>query len=214
MKPHVSVIAAFAAIALLAALSANGQSKPDVVNKPQSAPPPNPSSKPTAPEGVGAPVDPGKYVIGPEDILYIRTWREPDFTFPAAVRPDGKITAPWFGDVQAAGLTPAQLTKNLADLFAKILNNPDVNVFVQEVLSKKYYIDGEVGRPGSFPLVTPTTILEALSHAGGFREFANTKNIKILRGTKVLKFNYKEVTNGKHLEQNILVESGDHIIVH
>jgi polysaccharide export outer membrane protein len=213
VKPHVSVFAVLAAFAMFGGLAVSGQSKPDDV-KPQSAPPPNPAAKHTAPQGVGAAVDPGKYVIGAEDILYVRTWREPDFTFPAAVRPDGKITAPLFGDVQAAGLTPAELTKSLTELFGKIINNPDVNVFVQEVLSKKYFIDGEVNRPGSFPLVTPTRVLEALSRAGGFRDFANTKKIKILRGDKVFKFNYKEVTNGKHLEQNILVESGDHIIVH
>jgi len=200
-------------MAIFGGQAAMAQAKPDDV-KPQSQPPPNPSAKPPAVEGIGAAVDPGKYIIGPQDILFIKTWREPDFTFPAAVRPDGKITAPLSGDVQAAGFTPAQLTKNLTELFGKILQNPEVNVYVQEVLSKKYYIDGEVGRPGSFPLVTPTTVLEALSHAGGFREFANTSNIKILRGSTVLKFNYKQVTNGKHLEQNVLVENGDHIIVH
>ncbi|HYL73365.1 MAG TPA: polysaccharide biosynthesis/export family protein [Bryobacteraceae bacterium] len=213
MKPHVSVFALFTVMAMFGGLAASAQTKPDDI-KPQSAPPPNPGAKPSAPEGVGAAVDPTKYVIGPEDVLYIRTWREPDFTFPAAVRPDGKITAPLSGDVQAAGLTPAQLTKNLTELFGKYINSPDVNVFVQEVLSKKYFIDGEVNRPGSFSLVTPTRVLEALSHAGGFREFANTKDIKILRGDKVLKFNYKQVSNGKHLEQNILLENGDHIIIH
>jgi polysaccharide biosynthesis/export protein len=212
VKAHISVLTVFVSMALFGGWAAVGQVKPDDV-KPQSAAPPNPSGK-TPVEGVGAAVDPGKYVIGPEDVLFIKTWREPDFTFPAAVRPDGKITAPLSGDVQAAGLTPAQLTKNLTELFGKLINNPEVNVYVQEVLSKKYYIDGEVGRPGSYPLVTPTTILEALSHAGGFREFANTSKIKILRGSTVLKFNYKQVTNGKHLEQNILVQSGDHIIVH
>jgi len=214
VKLHVPILAILAAVALFGGMAANGQSKPDPVDKPQSAPPPNPSGKSGNVEGVGAPVDPGKYIIGPEDILFIKTWRENDFTYMAAVRPDGKITAPLSDDVQAAGLTPAELTKNLTALFSKFLNNPDVNVFVQQVLSKKYYIDGEVRKPGSYSLVTPTTILEALSNAGGFQEFANTKDIKILRGSKVFKFNYKQVTNGKHLEQNILVENGDHIIVH
>ena len=213
MKPYVPVFALLTVMAMFGGLTASGQTKPDDI-KPQSAPPPNPTGRPTTQEGVGAAVDPTKYVIGPEDVLFIKTWREPDFTFPAAVRPDGKITAPLSGDVQAAGLTPAELTKSLTELFGKIINNPDVNVFVQEVLSKKYFIDGEVNRPGSFSLVTPTRVLEALSHAGGFHEFANTKDIKILRGDKVFKFNYKQVTNGKHLEQNILLESGDHIIVH
>lgn len=158
-------------------------------------------------------VDPNKYLVGPEDLLFVKVWREPDFTLPVAVRPDGKITMPLIGEVQAAGETPLQLTKTLAELLAQYLNNPEVNVFVTEVRSKKYYINGEVQRTGSFPLVTPTRILEALSHAGGFRDFANTKKIRILRGEKVYYFNYREVTNGKRLEQNIFLESGDQIII-
>jgi polysaccharide export outer membrane protein len=88
-----------------------------------------------------------------------------------------------------------------------------VTVFVTEVRSKKFYLDGELNRPGAFPLVTPTTVLEALSHGGGFKDFANTKKIRILRGNKVYYFNYKQVTSGKRLEQNILLENGDHVIV-
>ena len=106
-----------------------------------------------------------------------------------------------------------QLTAALTQLLTKYLNNPDVNVFVTEVRSKKFYIDGEMNRPGSFALVTPTSVLEALSRGGGFREFANTRKIRVLRGGEVRRFNYKEVTRGKHLEQNIAVENGDHIIV-
>jgi polysaccharide export outer membrane protein len=158
-------------------------------------------------------VDPNKYLIGPEDVIFIRVWREPDFTLPAAVRPDGKITMPLIGDVQAGDQTPTQLTKTLTELLGKYLNNPDVNVIVTDVRSKKYYIDGEVNKPGSYLLVTPTTVLEALSIAGGFRDFANSKKIRILRKGNILHFNYKEVSGGKKLEQNILVESGDHIIV-
>ncbi len=162
---------------------------------------------------VPAAIDPHKYEIGPEDILFIKVWREPDFTFPASVRPDGKITVPLAGEIDAAGETPIQLTRNLSGLLSRYINNPDVSVFVTEVRSKKYYIDGEVNRPGSFPLVTRITILEALSHSGGFKDFANTKKIRILRGGKVSFFNFKAVTSGKHLEQNVVVENGDHIIV-
>lgn len=162
---------------------------------------------------IAAPVDPGKYEIGAEDVLFIRVWREPDFTLPVAVRPDGKITIPLIGEVQAAGQTPLQFTAVLKQLLMQYLNNPDVSVFVTEVRSKKFYIDGEVNRPGSFALVTPTSVLEALSRAGGFREFANTKKIRVLRGGEIRHFNYKEVTNGKRLEQNIAVENGDHIII-
>jgi polysaccharide biosynthesis/export protein len=160
-----------------------------------------------------APVDPEKYQIGPEDLLYIRVWREPDFTLPVAVRPDGKITVPLIGEVQAAGESPAQLTDRLKQLLTEYLKNPDVSVAVTEVRSKKFYIDGEMNRPGSFPLVMPTSILEALSRGGGFREFANTKKIRVLRGNEVIYFNYKDAIKGKHLEQNIAVENGDHIIV-
>jgi polysaccharide export outer membrane protein len=160
-----------------------------------------------------APVDPGKYQIGPEDLLFIRVWREPDFTLPVAVRPDGKITMPLIGEVRAAGQSPLQLTATLKQLLAQYLNSPDVSVFVTEVRSKKFYIDGEMNRPGSFALVTPTSVLEALSRGGGFREFANTKKIRVLRGDEILHFNYKQVTKGKHLEQNIAVRNGDHIIV-
>jgi len=113
----------------------------------------------------------------------------------------------------AAGATPMQLTKTLAELLGKYLNNPDVAVFVTEVRSKKYYIIGEVNHGGSFRLVTPTTVLEALGNAGGFREFANTRKIKILRGGKVFNFNYNQVTKARRLEQNILLENGDQIIV-
>jgi polysaccharide biosynthesis/export protein len=162
---------------------------------------------------VVAAVDPAKYQIGPEDLLFVRVWREPDFTLPVTVRPDGKITMPLIGEVRAAGQNPLQLTATVKQLLTQYLNNPDVSVSVTEVRSKKFYIDGEVNRPGSFALVTPTSVLEALSRGGGFREFANTKKIRVLRGDEIRHFNYKEVTNGKHLEQNIRVENGDHIIV-
>jgi polysaccharide biosynthesis/export protein len=158
-------------------------------------------------------VDPDKYQIGPQDLLFVRVWREPDFTLPVAVRPDGKITMPLIGEVRAAGESPLQLSAALKQMLTQYLNNPDVSVFVTEVRSRKFYIDGEVNRPGSFPLVTPTSVLEALSHSGGFREFANTRKIRVLRGSEIRRFNYKEVTNGRHLEQNIAVENGDHIIV-
>jgi len=164
-------------------------------------------------DGVPIAVDPNLYLIGAEDVLYIRVWREPDFTFTVAVRPDGKITVPLVGDVQAAGQTPSQLTANLAQTLARFIQKPEVALFVTEVRSKKFYIDGEMNRPGPFPLVTPVSVLEALSQGGGFKDFANTRRIRILRGDKIYYFNYRDVTSGKHLEQNIRVEAGDHIIV-
>lgn len=159
------------------------------------------------------PVDPKTYKIGPEDVLLIHVWREPELSGPVAVRPDGQITLPLVGDLQAGGLTPDALVQGITQKLSTLLNSPQVMVSVQAVRSKKFYIIGEVNRPGEFPLVTPTTVLDALSNAGGFRDFANTKKIVIMRGDKRLKFNYKEVTSGKNLQQNILLENNDHIIV-
>jgi polysaccharide export outer membrane protein len=202
---------------MVAGLTAAGQTKPPEpkANEPKQQSPatPGPNSAEKTAESSAAAIDPNKYLIGPEDILFIRVWREPDFTLPAAVRPDGKITMPLVGDVQAGDQTPMQLTKTITELLGKYLNNPDVNVMVTDVRSKKYYIDGEVLKPGTYLLVTPTTVLEALSNCGGFRDFANTKKIRILRKGNILHFNYKDVSRGKNLEQNILIESGDHIIV-
>jgi polysaccharide biosynthesis/export protein len=210
-------LALTAAILMVAGLTAAGQTKrPEPkANEPKQQSPatPSPNSPEKTAESSAAAVDPNKYLIGPEDILFIRVWREPDFTLPAAVRPDGKITMPLVGDVQAGDQTPMQLTKTITEMLGKYLNNPDVNVIVTEVRSKKYYIDGEVLKPGTYLLVTPTTVLEALSNCGGFRDFANTKKIRILRKGNILHFNYKDVSKGKNLEQNIKVESGDHIIV-
>ena len=198
-------------IALILAVSSSGQTSQAPSNL-RSAIPANPVAR--VADAVGAAVDPNKYLIGPEDILFIKVWRESDFTMPVAVRPDGKITMPLVGEVQASGVTPMQLTQALAEQLTKFINNPDVTVFVTDVRSKKYYIIGEVSHQGSFPLVTPTTVLEALSNAGGFHEFANTKKIKILRGDKVYNFNYNDVTRARHMEQNIYLENGDKIIVH
>jgi polysaccharide export outer membrane protein len=194
----------------------------------QQPPPPQqppPSTRPASPQqpstidppnkSVGQPVDPNKYLIGPEDVLAITVWRENDLSGVVAVRPDGKITRPLIGEVQAAGVSPAQLTKDLTEKFAVFINRPDVTVIVQEVRSKKYYIDGLVNHPGEFPLVTPTKVFEALSKAGGFQEWAKKSAIRIVRngGKEIFKFNYNQVSNGKHMDQNIELENGDHIIV-
>lgn len=93
------------------------------------------------------------------------------------------------------------------------MTQPEVSVAVVQVNSKKYFVIGEVQRPGPYPLTVPTTVLEALVNSGGFRDFANPKKVVILRGAQRLKFNYKEVVAGKRTEQNVLLKSGDKIIV-
>jgi polysaccharide export outer membrane protein len=160
-----------------------------------------------------APVDPKTYIIGPEDILLIRVWREPELSTAVQVRPDGKITLQLVGELDAAGQTPEGLKNKITEALQEFILKPDVNVSLQSVQSRKYYITGEVGRPGTFPLIVPTTVLEALTNSGGFREFANTKKITVLRKGKVLKFNYNDVVKGKNMEQNVLLEPGDYIVV-
>src|SRR5215467_3191736 len=137
-----------------------------------------------APSTAGAPVDSNAYKIGPADILNIRVWNEPEFSGPVAVHQDGKITLPLVGDLEAGGSTPVEVEKTITKSLTKFVVKPLVTVTVQQVQSKKYYMDGQIGRRGEYPLVVPTTILEAISKAGGIQEFGNEKKIYILRGDK------------------------------
>jgi polysaccharide export outer membrane protein len=176
---------------------------------------PGRSDAPTAPakSDAGVAVDPKTYVIGAQDILSIKVWREQDFTGFYTVRPDGKITIPLIGDVQASGLTPERLGDQLKQGLSNYINSPDVSVSLQTVGSKKFYITGEVNRPGEYVLAVPTKVFDALSNSGGFRDFANKKKIIIIRGADRLKFNYQDILRGKNLEQNILLENGDTVVV-
>jgi polysaccharide biosynthesis/export protein len=189
------------------------QTVPDNPDPAKAATQPAADAKPATLAPPAAPVDPKAYVIGAEDVISIRVWHEPENSGQFIVRPDGKVSVPLVGEIQAAGLTPEKLSLNIAESLQKIMVHPEVTVGVERVNSKKYYIQGEVNKPGSYPLVIDTTVLEALVNAGGFRDFANTKKIVILRGSERLKFNYHEVTHGKKMEQNILVKPGDQIIV-
>ena len=170
--------------------------------------PVGPTPMPTA-----APVDPSSFELGPQDILLIRVWREPELSSAVEIRPDGKISLPLIGEVQAAGQTAEALKAKVVERLSEFINKPEVMVSIQAVRSRRYHLTGEVNRPGTFPLVVPVTILEALTNAGGFREFANTKKITVLRKGKTIKFNYNDVVKGKNMEQNVLVENGDFINV-
>jgi polysaccharide export outer membrane protein len=169
-------------------------------------------SEPAVP-AAGAPVDAKTYIIGAEDLLLITVWNEPQLSRVYNVRPDGKISMPLVTEVVASGLTPEKLAANITEGLTKFMQHPEVSVSVQQVLSKKYFIMGEVQKTGSFPLLIPTTVLEALVNAGGFKDFAKTKDIVVIRGTQRFKFNYNNVVKGKDRQQNILLEPGDQIIV-
>jgi polysaccharide export outer membrane protein len=167
---------------------------------------------------VGVNVDYHEFVLGAEDQIAISVYGSPEFSGTHMIRPDGKITLNFIGEVMAADRTPEELGNDIKERIKKYIVEPDVSVSVLMVKSKKYFIQGEVGRTGEFPLTVPTRVLEALVNAGGFKDFANKKNIIIMRNTtsnstERLKFNYNEVIKGKHLEQNIYLKPGDIILV-
>lgn len=157
------------------------------------------------------------YVIGPQDVLDINVWKEPELSRAIPVRPDGKISLPLINDIQASGLTPSQLAAELRQSLVKFVTNPQVTVIVAQINSERIYLLGEVARPGAFPLIPDMTILQALSSAGGISQFASSKRIYVLREEngkqQKLFFNYKEVIAGKRTEQNILLKPGDTIVV-
>ena len=165
-----------------------------------------------APEG-GEPVSSSSYKIGAADVLTIHVWGEERFSGPVTVHQDGLFTMPLVGDLKAGGMTPNEVEKEISEALAKYVRQPLVTVTVAQVGSKQYYMDGQVNRAGKYPLVVPTTILEAISEAGGLQPFANGKKIYVLRGSKRIPFNYKDVLKGKRMEQNILLEPGDHVVV-
>ena len=172
---------------------------------------------PTLAVGMTVPAD---YVIGAGDVLMINYWKEPDMTVESTVvRPDGMITVPLLKDVQAMGLKPDQLASRLEEMSAKQagLNEPRVTVGVREIRSRKVYIQGGVAKPGAYDLLTPMTVLQLISIAGGLREFEDGSDITIIReeGGKqtALNFNLKEVQRGKRLEQNIQLKPGDSVNV-
>jgi polysaccharide biosynthesis/export protein len=161
--------------------------------------------------------DDPNYVIGPQDVLDISVWKEPELTRAVPVRPDGKISMPLLNDVQAAGRTPLQLAADITAGLKKFVTDPQVTVIVGTINSQRIFILGEVNRAGAYPLLPNMTVLQALSSAGGFTIYANLKKIYVLRveeGKQVKHpFNYKDVLAGKAADQNIFVKAGDTIVV-
>lgn len=156
------------------------------------------------------------FVIGNDDVLAINVWKEPDISRSIPVRSDGKISLPLVGEVQAAGLTPLKLENDIAIKLKNYIAEPEVTVMVQQVNSQKFNILGQVARPGSYVIANSPTVLDAIALAGGFRDFAKQKSIYVLRqgsGESRIKFNYKDVSQGKNMEQNIKLQPGDTIIV-
>lgn len=177
----------------------------------------------TAPPGTNtsssakpASVSESDYVIGPDDVLAVNVWKEPELSRSVLVRPDGKITLPLLRDTQASGSTPGQLQAMIEKSLSDFISKPEVTVIVQEAKSHKFNILGEVQKPGSYLLNSSMTVLDAIALAGGFREWAKVNSIYILRETpsgssQKIPFHYKDVVKGS--APNVQLNTKDTIIV-
>ena len=184
--------------------------------------PPATASPATATAPAGPSLDvPAEYVIGPQDVLGINFWRDTDMTGDVTVRPDGRITLPLIGDVQAAGKTPEALKAEITSAASKLFKQgqePTITVVVRQINSRKVFITGQVTTPGAHVLTGPLTVMQLISLAGGLTEFAKKKEITVIRtdaGGKqtVMPFNYSDVAKGKNVAQNVVLKPGDTVVV-
>jgi len=157
------------------------------------------------------------YIIGPGDILFVSVWKDQAMTQTVPVRPDGKISFPLIGEIQAGGRSVAQVKEEMEGKISRYVPDPVLMVGIHEIRSLLIYVIGRVNSPGRFAVYTRIDVLQALATAGGCNPFADTKNIRVFRksGNKTLMmdFNYNDVSTGKNLDQNILLERGDVIVV-
>jgi polysaccharide export outer membrane protein len=169
-------------------------------------------AKPAAP--TPRPAAQPAYAIGASDVLHIVVWKEPDLTLDVTVRPDGYITYPLLGDIAAATLTPAKLAENLSKQLQAYVQAPKVTVVVSQANSARFFVLGQVTKPGEFPLSGRSTVIQALALAGGLREFAKSESIVIVREDQsVVPVNYKRIAEGKDVSQNVVLMRGDTIVV-
>lgn len=168
----------------------------------------------TAPTQSGA--EPG-YLLSPEDILEVSVWRDENLTKQVVVRPDGAFSFPLVGEVQATGKTVEDLRLELTERLRKYMPDPVVSVSVLKVTGYKIYVIGKVNKPGEFVTGRFVDVLQALAMAGGVTPFAAENDIRILRRVQgkeyVRNFRYAEVRKGRNLEQNIMLRSGDTVVV-
>jgi polysaccharide export outer membrane protein len=164
-----------------------------------------------------------EFLIGPEDVLDVTVWRNTELSKQVVVRPDGKITMPIIGDVQASGLTAEQVANEIAKRLKEFKGeNPSVAVAVKEVNSYYVYVMGEVTKPGKLQLKSHTTVLQAIAQAGGFTTFASRGSIQVLRMTKNeagyvreirIPVKYGDLVDGKGEIGNFILKSGDTVVV-
>jgi len=159
-----------------------------------------------------------EYVIGPEDVIAVNVWKENDISRSIPVRPDGKLSLPLVGEIQAQGLTPAALQSEIEQRLSAYIAHPQVTVMVLEVKSQRFNVVGEVLRPGAYDLAKPMTVLDGIALAGGFAEFAKANKTYVLRrggagSVSKIPFHYKSVLKGEDMNSNVALLPGDTIIV-
>ena len=184
------------AIFMFVALSVNAESKSDTENAPPKL---------------------ASYVIGPGDLLKISVWKEEGMEQQVLVKPDGGITFPLAGDINAGGMTTIELTQELVKKLKRYIPNPNVTVSVLQAVSNKVFVIGKVNRPGEFKATGYMDVLQALTMAGGLTPYADSDDIKIIRrtkeGNKVMEFDYDDVASGERLDMNIILQAGDTVVV-
>lgn len=157
------------------------------------------------------------YVVQPGDTLVVMVWKEQDLQGEYLVRPDGGLTFPLTGDIQAAGHTVEDIRKTVQARLTKYIPDPVVTVVVKKTDGSRVFVVGKVNRPGDFALIRPMDVMQALSVAGGTTPFADVNGIRVLRreggSQQVFRFRYDDVRRGKNLSQNILLHSGDTVVV-
>jgi polysaccharide biosynthesis/export protein len=157
------------------------------------------------------------YALQPGDLLAVSVWKEPDLTTELLVRPDGRLTMPLAGEIQAAGRTIEDVRGDIDQRLRKLIPGVSVTVILKQTAGNQIFVIGKVNRPGPYPLVRPVDVMQALSLAGGMTPFAAANNIRVLRrdGERevTLAFRYRDVEHGRKLEQNILLQSGDTVVV-
>lgn len=160
----------------------------------------------------------GDYLIGAEDVLEISVWREPELQREVLVRPDGGISFPLAGDIEAAGRTPEDLQREIAKRIRRYIPDAVVTVSVKKILGYSVFVIGKVNKPGQFTLGRYVDVIQALTLAGGLTAFASEGGIKILRRSEsgeetVFRFDYGQVKKGRKLGQNIVLLNGDTVVV-
>jgi len=189
-----------------------GQSQPINSSSSQVPEPGNPAALAAQPQLNGL-----EYRIGPEDVLHISVWKEPDLDRKVLVRPDGGVSFPLVGDIQVSGRTPLEVQDEIRSRLQRYVPDAEVTVSVDKISGYTVFVLGEVNNPGQFTLGRYVDVVQALTLAGGTTPYASERNMQVLRrqdGREVTyRFDFRDIKRGKQLEQNIILQSGDVVVV-